>query len=252
MRLYLLPALGAEQLQRVTPDQLSRFYRDLLASGGKDARALSPNTVRRVHATAHRALRDAARWGYLQRNPATAAVKPRQPAVGAKEIATWSADEMRLFLKSLADDRLFAMWRLAATTGMRRGEDRWPAMGGRQHRRSETRGPADRDWNRSQSRLRRTEDQARQTKCCARSRHRAGSRRVAALTGARAGCLGSGLERHRLGVHQRGRSTRPIETLSPSGLGVTFIEPASAQFGCTTSDTHTPALLYKRGFQPRS
>jgi integrase len=122
VRLYLLPALGAEQLQRVTPDQLSRFYRDLLASGGKDARALSPNTVRRVHATAHRALRDAARWGYLQRNPATAAVKPRQPAIGAKEIATWSADEMRLFLASVADDRLFAMWRLAATTGMRRGE----------------------------------------------------------------------------------------------------------------------------------
>jgi len=122
VELYVVPRLGAEQLQRLTPDQLSRFYRELQHAGGQDGKALSPNTVRRVHATVHRALRDATQWGHLQRNPASVAVKPRQPAVGARDIATWSAAEVRTFLDTVSTDRLFAMWRLAAMTGMRRGE----------------------------------------------------------------------------------------------------------------------------------
>jgi hypothetical protein len=102
VRLYVAPRLGAEQLQRVTPDQLSKFYRDLLRTGGHAGGSLSPNTVRRVHATLHRAFRDATRWGYLQRNPAAAAVKPRQPAIGARDITTWTAAELRTFLDAFA------------------------------------------------------------------------------------------------------------------------------------------------------
>ena len=34
----------------------------------------------------------------------------------------WSAEQLRTFLASMADDRLYAMWLLLATTGMRRGE----------------------------------------------------------------------------------------------------------------------------------
>lgn len=115
-------SLGAEQLQRLPPDQLSRFYRALKHAGGQNGKALSSNTVRRVHATVHRAFRDATQWGHLQRNPASLAVKPRRPAIGARDIATWSTAEVRTFLDSVSTDRLFAMWRLAAMTGMRRGE----------------------------------------------------------------------------------------------------------------------------------
>jgi integrase len=120
--LYLTPHLGAERLQRLSPDQISRFYRDLQQRGGQDGKALSPNTVRRVHATLHRALRDATRWGHLQRNPAAVAVKPRQPGIGNRDITTWSSAEVRRFLEYVASERLFALWRLAAMTGMRRGE----------------------------------------------------------------------------------------------------------------------------------
>jgi integrase len=35
---------------------------------------------------------------------------------------TWSAEQVRAFLANVADDRLAALWRLAATTRMRRGE----------------------------------------------------------------------------------------------------------------------------------
>ena len=65
INLYVVPQLGAGQLQRLTPDQLSHFYRDLHRGGGRDGAPLSANTVRRVHATVHRALRDGVRWGYL-------------------------------------------------------------------------------------------------------------------------------------------------------------------------------------------
>lgn len=34
----------------------------------------------------------------------------------------WTPQQLRAFLEHVADDRLFALWRLAATTGMRRGE----------------------------------------------------------------------------------------------------------------------------------
>jgi len=106
VELYLRPRLGAEQLQRLTPDQLSRLYRELQRFGGRDGKPLSPNTVRRIHATLHRALRDATRWGHLQRNPAASAVKPRQPTLGARDIQTWSATELRQFLVTVSNEAL--------------------------------------------------------------------------------------------------------------------------------------------------
>jgi integrase len=39
-----------------------------------------------------------------------------------RELRTWTAQELRQFLGSVQDDRLYAAWRLAALTGMRRGE----------------------------------------------------------------------------------------------------------------------------------
>jgi integrase len=37
------------------------------------------------------------------------------------EMLTWDADQLREFLEATQEDRLFALWRLAAMTGMRRG-----------------------------------------------------------------------------------------------------------------------------------
>lgn len=122
VELYLRPQLGALQLQQITPDHLSRFYRDLQKGGGRGGRTLSPTTVRRVHATVHRALKDAVRWGHLRVNPAAVAIKPRQPGAGSADIMTWTAAELRIFLAHVSGDRLFALWRLASTTGIRRGE----------------------------------------------------------------------------------------------------------------------------------
>jgi integrase len=80
---------------------------------------LSPSSVRHVHVVAHRALRDAMRNDLVQRNAAAAATPPR---VVRKELSVWSAEQTRVFLASVEDDRLFAAWWLLSTTGLRRGE----------------------------------------------------------------------------------------------------------------------------------
>jgi integrase len=80
---------------------------------------LSVATRRLVHAVLGRALRDAERWGRVPRNVARMADPPTR---GGSRAHAWTAGELRRFLDHVADDRLAALWRLAATTGMRRGE----------------------------------------------------------------------------------------------------------------------------------
>jgi integrase len=111
--LYLVPQVGATRLQGLRGGHLNAMYAQLERDG------LSVATRRLVHAVIRRALSDAMRWGLLVRNPAAMADPPKLP----RSMATaWTASEMRGFLDHVADDRLFALWRLAATTGMRRGE----------------------------------------------------------------------------------------------------------------------------------
>jgi integrase len=77
--------------------------------------------VRRAHATLHRALKDAVRWQRLSLNPADAADPPRGKSA-PRELPAWNAEQLAGFLCSVRDDRLFALWRLLAMTGCRRGE----------------------------------------------------------------------------------------------------------------------------------
>jgi integrase len=66
-----------------------------------------------------RALKDAVRSNLVTRNVAELVDPPRVPR---KQIKTWSAREVRTFLDHVKDDRLYAAYVLAATTGMRRAE----------------------------------------------------------------------------------------------------------------------------------
>jgi integrase len=121
---YVLPVLGQVKLQALTPVQLNGFYALLLERGRRratsDGRAgLAPKTVRNVHVMLHRALRDAMRWGYLPRNVAEAA---DPPAARSPEQRVWSPAQLGAFLARVRGDRLYALWLLVATTGMRRGE----------------------------------------------------------------------------------------------------------------------------------
>jgi integrase len=108
------------QLQKLTPPAINAFYAELLERGRKDGRrGLSAKSVRNIHGILHRALRDAVRWGRLPRNVADLADPPRWER---PEMRVWSPGQLRTFLSSVENDRLYAAWRLVASTGLRRGE----------------------------------------------------------------------------------------------------------------------------------
>src|SRR4029453_9060719 len=122
---YVVPILGQVKLQALTPVQLNHLYAHLLERGrrkpisGGRSFGLGPKNVRNVHLMLDSALHDAMRWGYLVRNVAEAA---DPPAARTPEQKVWSPQELGAFLAHVRDDRLYALWLLVATTGMRRGE----------------------------------------------------------------------------------------------------------------------------------
>jgi integrase len=122
VRNHIDPALGRLSLKSVSPQRLNGFYAELLAHGHcLRGTGLSPTTVIRVHATIHRALRDAVRWGYISTNPADKADPPKQK-MGGFELRTWDVSELQRFLDAASKTKEHPMWLLYAMTGMRRGE----------------------------------------------------------------------------------------------------------------------------------
>jgi len=116
----IVPTLGSVPLQQLSADQLNKLYAQLLANGRtKSKGALSPRSVRYVHATIHKALSDAVKWQKIPRNVADSATPPRRQS---KKPKTWTASELRTFLEHVEGGRLYAAYLLAASTGLRRGE----------------------------------------------------------------------------------------------------------------------------------
>ncbi len=123
IRLHVVPTLGATPLQKLMPGHLNRLYADLRESGRCDGNGgLSPRSTRYIHTIIRKALDDALKWGLVVRNVADAAAPPSGRRTSDTEMKSWTVDDLRTFLSSLTDDRLYAAWLLAATTGMRRGE----------------------------------------------------------------------------------------------------------------------------------
>lgn len=85
----------------------------------KMRRGLSPKSVWNVHICLRAALNDAIEDGLLKTNPAKGAMKEPK---GGKETKTWTAEELRAFHSVIKDDRNLPLYRLAAYSGMRRGE----------------------------------------------------------------------------------------------------------------------------------
>jgi integrase len=119
LKVHVIPALGALKLQRLTAPRIAAFYSELLTGGRRDGKGLAPKTVRNIHALLHRALKDAARWGYVPHNRADDVDAP-QGASPQRQV--WTPEQLRAFLAHVREDRLYALWLLVATTGMRRAE----------------------------------------------------------------------------------------------------------------------------------
>lgn len=113
VRLHVNPTLGRMRLDKLTPQQLQRLYAERLAAGS------SSTTVHHLHATIHKALKQAVRWNLVSRNVADFVDPPR---ISVREMATLSDTQVRTLLDAARGDRLEALYVVAVTTGMRQGE----------------------------------------------------------------------------------------------------------------------------------
>lgn len=113
VRLHVLPYIGRLALPRLTPQRLQHLYGELAEA------ELSAMSIRHVHAAVHKALEQAVRWGKVPRNVADLVDPPQAPR---PEMRTLTLEQVRVLLRVALEDRLEALYVLAVTTGMRRGE----------------------------------------------------------------------------------------------------------------------------------
>lgn len=122
---YIVPTIGHERLQDLSPSRLSVVFQQLREQGGRGAvsgrggASLSPRTVEFTRAVLRRAMNDAIVDRLIQVNPVVGTKRPRPEK---PKHVTWTGAQLHAFLESVADDRLIPLWTLAAGTGMRRGE----------------------------------------------------------------------------------------------------------------------------------
>lgn len=113
LRLHVMPSIGGLQLNAIQPSHIQNLYRQLEKDGA------SPRTREFVHAVLRKALQQALRWGYVQRNVCDLVTKARVPK---RTMNCWNVAQVNHFLEVARGDRLFALYVIALTTGLRQGE----------------------------------------------------------------------------------------------------------------------------------
>lgn len=108
-----LPLIGDVLLDELTPDDVQDVMNAVLASGR------APQTAKHVHTALRSALRDAEKRGLVARNVAALVDAVRVPV---RPVQRLTAAEVRTFLAATTAHPHHAIWVLALTTGMRRGE----------------------------------------------------------------------------------------------------------------------------------
>jgi integrase len=112
VRLYVNPQVGRIRLERLSALDVSRMVGEVLKTHSASSAAYSLRVLKM-------ALKQAVLWGMLPRNVAEAVKAPR---VERAEMKVWSPAEASRFLDQTRLHRLYALFYLALTTGMRRGE----------------------------------------------------------------------------------------------------------------------------------
>lgn len=105
--------LGHIQLAKLTRQDIQTFY------GKLPAKKLGASRINFIHATLHKALKDAVDAGLLSDNVCHGAKIPR---IDNPERPALTPEEARQFLNAAKGDRLEALFTLAIATGMRHGE----------------------------------------------------------------------------------------------------------------------------------
>ena len=120
---FLIPALGALPLAKLTSSQIENTYSNWATGGRRDGKAggLSALTRRYIHIVLKSALARAIEQQLIARNPADVLSK-RLPKVERKEMVTLTPEQTALLLESIKESRTYWPVLIALATGMRRGE----------------------------------------------------------------------------------------------------------------------------------
>ncbi|MFL5626880.1 MAG: tyrosine recombinase XerC [Ktedonobacteraceae bacterium] len=113
IRLHLVPTLGKIKLDKLSPQHVQQLYSKKLEEG------LSTNTVLVIHGMLHKALKSAMRLGILAQNVCDRVDVPREVPY---EIHPLTVEQAQRFLEAIHGHPNEALFILAITTGMRRGE----------------------------------------------------------------------------------------------------------------------------------
>lgn len=114
IRIHIRPALGHHKLSSLSPIHLQAFYKKKLTEEN-----LASATVNFLHTLIKTVLGQAVSWDLVSRNVAK---KVKPPKSSQDEMKVWTAAEASIFLDSMKEHRLYALFLLALTTGMRHGE----------------------------------------------------------------------------------------------------------------------------------
>jgi integrase len=133
---YMVPHLGTIPLEKLAPSDVRQMLNALAAKDAKDedepvkrrkaGQGLSPRSLHHLRAVLRTALNQAIADGLIARNVASLAKGPKVPA---SEMHAFDPEQSNLFLAAIKGDPFEALYTLALTTGMRKGELlglRWP------------------------------------------------------------------------------------------------------------------------------
>lgn len=110
---HILPELGNVKVQKLTPQQVQKFYTAKLGKGG------STSIVYSIHAVLHKSLDNAMRWGLTSRNVCDLVDLPHPKR---REAQPLTLEQARHLLDAAKGHRLEGILTLAVATGMRIGE----------------------------------------------------------------------------------------------------------------------------------
>jgi integrase len=111
--LRILPYLGRERLDALTPPHIAQWLADLQKAG------VSVWTRHNVYGVLSAALTRATKLNLIVANPMANVPKPKRPASRQK---LWTPEQARAFFETAKTEPEWPLWELIATTGMRIGE----------------------------------------------------------------------------------------------------------------------------------
>ena len=110
---HINPTLGKIKLNELQPAEIQALYNEKVNAG------IGTRTVRLIHSVLHCALGHALRLGIIYRNPSDAVYKPKAQKT---EMQILDENQVRSFLIAARGKRLEALYKVAITTGLRKGE----------------------------------------------------------------------------------------------------------------------------------